>query len=110
MKTYNVKIMDDALDDMFAIKYYINNTLKEPKIADEHIDAFLNGIDSLTYSANAYELLDENMVGKDNIRKINVKNYMIFYSTDEINCIVQVIAVFYGMSNWQTKIKKRILY
>ena len=50
------------------------------------------------------------MVGKDNIRKINVKNYMIFYSTDEINCLVQVIAVFYGMSNWQTKIKKIILY
>ena len=105
MKTYNMKIMDDALEDMITIRDYIKYTLKEPKIADEHIDAFLNGIDTLKDTANIYELLDE----KDNIRKINVKNYMIFYTTDESNCLVQVIAVFYGMSNWQTKIKKRIV-
>ena len=108
MRTYNVKIMDDALEDMIAIKDYIKYTLKEPQIADEHIDAFLNGIDTLKDTADIYELLDENIVGQNNIRKINVKNYMIFYATDESNCLVQVIAVFYGMSNWQTKIKKRI--
>ena len=55
--------------------------------------------------SDIYELLDE----KDNIRKINVKNYMIFYTIDENKCLVQVIAVFYGMSNWQTKIKRRIV-
>ena len=109
MRTYNVKIMDDALEDMIEIKNYIKYTLKEPIIADEHIDAFFNGLDDLKDTADIYELLDENIVGKDNIRKINVKNYMIFYNTDESNSLVQVIAVFYGMSNWQTKIKKRIV-
>lgn len=97
--------MDEALEDMITIKDYIKYTLKEPKIADEHIDAFLNEIDALKDTANIYELLDE----KDNIRKINVKNYMIFYTTDESSNLVQVIAVFYGMSNWRTKIKKRII-
>lgn len=105
MRTYNVKIMDDALEDMITIRDYIKYNLKEPKIADEHIDAFLNGIDTLKDTADIYELLDE----KDNIRKINVKNYMIFYTIDENKCLVQVIAVFYGMSNWQTKIKRRIV-
>ena len=101
--------MDDALEDMFTIRNYIKYTLKEPKIADEHIDAFLDGIDTLKDTANIYELLDESIVGKHNIRKINVKKYMIFYTTDDNNCLVQVIAVFYGMSNWQTKIKKRTI-
>ena len=107
MRTYNVKIMDDALDDMLTIRDYIKYTLKEPRIADEHINAFLEGIDNLKDTANIYELLDESIIGKDKIRKINVKNYMIFYVVDEDNCIVQVIAAFYSMSNWQTKIKKR---
>lgn len=108
MNTYNVKIMDEALEDMSAIRDYIKYTLKEPKIAEEHIDAFIEGIDTLEDTADIYKLLDENIVGKEKIRKINVKNYLIFYTTDESNYLVQVIAVFYGMSNWQTKIKKRI--
>ena len=108
MRTYNVQIMDDALEDMIAIKHYIKYTLKEPKIAEEHIDAFINGIDDLKNTANIYKLLDEDIVGEDNIRGINVKNYIIFYTTDESNCLVQVIAVLYGMSNWQNTIKKRV--
>lgn len=59
MKTYNVKIIDDALEDMIAIRDYIKYTLKEPKIADEHIDAFLNRIDALKDTANIYELQDK---------------------------------------------------
>lgn len=108
MKTYNVQIIDEALNDMSEISNYIRYNLKEPKIADEHIDAFLNEIDNLKNTADIYELLDKDIVGEDNIRKINVKNYMIFYNTDESNLLVQVIAVFYGMSNWQIKINKRI--
>lgn len=109
MKTYNVQIMDEALEDMLSIKHYIKYTLKEPKTSDEHIDAFLNGIDNLKDTASIYEPIDKEIVGKDNIRKINVKNYMIFYTTDEINCLVQIIAIFYGMSNWKAKLKKRIV-
>lgn len=108
MKTYHVQIMDEALDDMVEIKNYIKYTLKEPQIADEHIDAFLAEIDKLKDTASIYEEFDKELVGEENIRKINVKNYLIFYSTDENNFLVNVIAVFYGMSNWQIKIKKRI--
>ena len=108
MKRYNVQIMDDALDDMSEISDYIKYKLKEPKIANEHIEAFLNEIDKLKNNADIYELLDKSIVGEENIRKINVKNYIIFYNIDESNFLVQVIAVFWGMSNWQTKIKKRI--
>lgn len=94
MKTYNVQIMDEALADMFEISNYIRYKLKEPKIADEHINAFLNRIDDLKNTADLYELIDKEIVSEDNIRKINVKNYMIFYNTDENNLLVQVIAVF----------------
>jgi len=107
MAKYNVKVLKDANNDIKEIIKYIKYKLKEPEIAEEHRKAFKNAILKLKEDANIYKIIDVEIPGKTNVRKINVKNFMIFYRIlDSIN-EVQVIAVYYARSNWQVNIKYR---
>ena len=52
-------------------------------------------------------MIDEELTGIKDIRKVNVKNFMIFYRINQNDDLVQVFAVFYAKSNWQNNIKLR---
>lgn len=107
MSKYNVRILDEAKDDMKKIIIYIKNELKEPENANQHRKTFREEISKLKDTANIYNVINNEITGKSNIRKINVKNFMIFYRIIEDIKEVQVIAVYYFGSNWQKNIKYR---
>lgn len=104
---YNIRILDEAKDDMKKIIIYIKTELKEPEIARQHRKAFREEISKLKDSANIYNIIDSEITGKSDIRKINIKNFMIFYRIIEDIKEVQVIAVYYSGSNWQKNVKYR---
>lgn len=107
MNKYNIRILDEAKDDMKKIIIYIKTELKEPEIARQHRKAFRGEISKLKDSANIYNIIDSEIIGKSDIRKINIKNFMIFYRIIEDIKEVQVIAVYYSGSNWQKNVKYR---
>ena len=107
MNKYNVIILDEAKEDIKEIIRYIKVKLKEPKIAKQHIKAFKEEISKLNYTADIYNVIDNEITGKRDIRKINVKIFMIFYGIIEKTKDVQIIAVYYSGSNWQNNIKYR---
>lgn len=107
MNKYNVKILDDAKEDMKKIIIYIKTKLKEPEIARQHRKDFKEKIAKLEETANIYNIIDSEVTGKNDIRKINVKNFTIFYRVIEEIKEVQIIAVYYSGSNWQKNIKGR---
>lgn len=107
MNKYNVKILDEAKEDMMKIIRYIKTKLKEPQIAEQHRKAFKEEISKLKNTADIYSVIDNETTGKSEIRKINVKNYMIFYRIIEQEKEVQIIAVYYSGSNWQRNVKYR---
>ena len=107
MNKYNIKILDEAKDDMKEIIMYIKTKLKEPEIAKQHSKAFKKEISKLKDVANIYNVIDNEITGKSDIRKINVKNFMIFYRIIEEIKEVQIIAVYYSRSNWQKRLKYR---
>ena len=78
MNKYNVKILDEAKDDIKEIIIYINIKLKEPEIAKQHSKAFKEEISKLKDNADIYNVIDNEITGKSDIRKINIKNFMIF--------------------------------
>ncbi len=78
MKNYKIRILDDANEDMKEIISYIKNKLKEPDIAKQHKSAFKEAILELKDSAGIYSPIDEELTGKNNIRKINVKKVYYF--------------------------------
>lgn len=107
MKTYRVQITEDAKEDIKEIVSYIKGELKEPQIAMQHKKAFKDAIMKLKDSANIYNVIDEELIEISDIRKVNVKNFMIFYRINKNEDIVQVFAVFYSKSNWQSNLKLR---
>lgn len=107
MKTYKVQITEDAKEDIKEIVAYIKEKLKEPEIAKQHKKAFKDAIIKLKDSADIYNVIDEELTGIKDIRKVNVKNFMIFYRINQNDDLVQVFAVFYAKSNWQNNIKLR---
>lgn len=107
MKKYNIKILDEAKDDIKKIIMYIKIKLKEPEIAKQHSNAFKEEISKLKDTADIYNVIDNKITGKSDIRKINVKNFMLFYRIIEEIREVQIIAVYYSRSNWQKNIKYR---
>lgn len=107
MNKYNVKILDEAKNDIKEIIIYIKTKLKETEIAKQHRIAFKEEISKLEDMAGMYNVIDNEITGKSNIRKINVKNFMIFYRIIEDIKEVQIIAVYYSRNNWQKNIKYR---
>lgn len=107
MNRYNVKILDEAKDDMKKIIIYIKTKLKEPEIARQHRNAFKEEISKLKDTAEIYNVIDNKTTGRSDIRKINVKNFIIFYRIINEIKEVQIIAVYYSGSNWQKNIKYR---
>ena len=92
---------------MKKIIIYIKTELKRPEIARQHRKAFREEISKIKDIANIYNIIDNEITGKSDIRKINVKNFMIFYRIIKDIKEVQVIAVYYAGSNWQKNVKYR---
>lgn len=52
-------------------------------------------------------ILDERLTDMKNVRKINVKNYVIFYIVDEENSKVSVLRVGHTFMDWEKYLKDR---
>lgn len=50
-------------------------------------------------------ILDEKLSGHINIRKINVRNYIVFYIIDEENLKVLVLRIGHAFMDWEKYLK-----
>jgi len=59
----------------------------------------------LENAAGNMPILDEKLTGHKNIRKINVRNYMIFYIIDEGNSKALVLRIGHAFMDWEKYLK-----
>ena len=52
-------------------------------------------------------ILDENLTGYKNIRKVNVRNYIIFYIIDEEKKTAYVIRIGHAFMDWEKYLKDK---
>lgn len=50
-------------------------------------------------------ILDENLTGHKNIRKINVRNYIVFYIVDEENFEALILRIGHAFMDWEKYLK-----
>ncbi len=105
-KIYKIKLSKNATYDIRELVDYIKNKLKEPNIAEQHREIIKEKILSLKQYPSIYNVMDKEQVGIENLRKINVKNFMIFYQVFENDGIVRIIRVIYGKSNWKKELNE----
>lgn len=81
---------------MHGIVRYISNDLLASEAADSLMNDIKEVILGLTDLPKRYALIEEEPWGSEGVRKITVKNFLIYYWVDEENKRTQVTAIIYN--------------
>ena len=105
MKEYLVEISETAEQDLEKIILYIRQNLAGDIIADKYKILFKQELKNLENVAGSMPVLDEELTGYKNIRKVNVRNYIIFYTVDEEKFKVFVVRIGHAFMDWEKYLK-----
>ena len=106
--TYSVHITTAAERDVANATDYIDQVLKNPKAADELLEAFLQQVNDLAVFPARYPLARDEILAAWGIRFLRIKNYIAFYLIDDAREMIYVIRFLYGQSNWASILKNSI--
>ena len=96
MDEYEVRVTRQALEQMKEIMHYISNDLMVPDASNNLLDKIKAEIMKLSCFPKKHALIDEEPWRTEGMRKIVVKNFLIYYWVDDENSRVQVTAVIYS--------------
>ena len=105
MKEYLVEISETAEQDLENIISYLRHNLAGDIIADKYKILFKQELKNLENVAGSMPILDEELTGHKNIRKVNVRNYIIFYTVDEEKFKVFVVRIGHAFMDWEKYLK-----
>ena len=101
---YKVVLTKDAVKDIDEIYNYIAYTLCAPVAAKKLCSKIRKAILSLEYYPKKYASLNIQINSMSELRRVPVDNYLIVYTIIDSN--VYVLNVFYGASDFMTKLSK----
>lgn len=94
--TYQIKITDQANQDLRGIFEYIAYELQELQTAIGQLDRLEKEINSLNQMPERYRVYDREPWRSRNLHIMPVDNYLVFYIPDNNTQTVTVIRIFYG--------------
>ena len=98
--TYQVRITSRAQEDIDMAADYIGFVLKNPQASDALIEAAEEEIASLSNMPERYALVRDDVLASWGIRCTRIKNYLAFFTVDQVRQTVYVIRFLYGKSSW----------
>lgn len=108
-KNYQLIVLPGAQQDMREIVLYIANQLKSPYAALRLKNEFKKAISSLSELPERFQIIKEKPWNNKGVRKLQVKNYFIYYVIIETEKAVKIIAVIYVRRNQESIIKDKIV-
>ena len=103
---YEVKITKQAQERLEEIFGYISYELSASDASNTLLDKIENSIMKLSSFPERFQLVEEEHWRTEGIRKMVVKNFLVYYWVDRINKKVQVTAVIYERRNQIEQLKK----
>ncbi len=103
MNKYIVEVSKTAKKDLDNIILYIRNSLFDDIIADKYKILFKQELLNIQNTAGSMPNLDKNLTGHEDIRKVNVKNYIIFYTINKNK--VSVLRIGHAFMDWEKFLK-----
>lgn len=103
---YEVKITRQAQEQMAEIVDYITFELFAPDAANNLLDKMENSIMALTEFPERNQLIDEEPWRTEGIRKIVVKNFLVYYWINNAEKKVYVTAVIYSKRDQVEQLNK----
>jgi plasmid stabilization system protein ParE len=98
---YSVHITDIAEDDILATVKYIADVLKAPIAANNLLDEIEKYENILEETPNMYSFVPDEYFATKGLKYVMVGNYMMFYTINENEKIVNVIRFLYGHRDWK---------
>lgn len=105
MEEYSVNLTEYAVEQMEEVVEYISKTLKEPEIAKKWSFKIQNAVSSLNIIPARFPLVDREPWHSEDIHKMTVGNFIVYYWIDEENFAVWVTAIVYGRRNQLSALK-----
>ena len=105
MKKYVVEVSKTAEQDLENIISYLRYDLAGDIIADKYKMLFKQKVSDLENLAGSMPILDESLTGHKNIRKLNVRNYILFYVIDEEKSKAIVVRIGHAFMDWEKYLK-----
>ena len=105
MKKYDVEVSETAKKDLEDIISYLRYDLAGDIIADKYKILFKQELKKIEDIADSMPILDEKLTGHKNIRKVNVRNYIIFYIINEENNKAFIVRIGHAFMNWEKYLK-----
>ena len=100
MKKYKVLMTQPAANDLKSIAAYIANELKEPPAARKLVGKIRECVLSLSEMPSRRSLVADENLAMQEIQKIMVDNYIIFYTISEKDSTVTVLRILYSRRDW----------
>ena len=96
---YEVKLTAQAVGQIEETVQYISRILLKPETARKWADTLQHEIEKLDSMPLRYPLTEEEPWRTKGIRKMLVKNFLVYYLVDEEKKVVWITAVIYGRRN-----------
>lgn len=96
MANYRVDISEPAESDLRDIVRYIGSQLSAPVSALRMMELMEEAITGLSDMPQRCPLVADDRLSQMGYRKLIIKNYVVFFSIDEKNKVVDIERILYG--------------
>ncbi|MBR4459624.1 MAG: type II toxin-antitoxin system RelE/ParE family toxin [Clostridia bacterium] len=86
--TYHVVLAGQAKRDIRGIYDYISTRFGYPETARNQCQRILDGMETLAYLPEKYDLVSFEPARSRGVRRLNVDNYAVFYMIDEDTVVI----------------------
>jgi mRNA-degrading endonuclease RelE of RelBE toxin-antitoxin system len=97
------QIIDGDIDSSYN---YIKDNLEAPMAAENLMEELYKKLNDVKENPYSRPLVHDELLASLGIRSIKVKNYLLFYSVEEENHIINVITFMYNKRDWANIIKE----
>ena len=98
---YFVNISDIAEEDILSTVRYISEELKASKAANDLLDEIEKHEQILGKTPHIYPRVPDEYLAEKGLRFVVIKNYLMFFTINEEDKIVDVIRFLYGRRDWK---------
>ena len=102
---YSLNITDIAEEDILSTVKYIADVLKNSIAANNLLDEIEKYEEILENTPNIYPFVSDDYLAKKGLRYVMIKNFLMFYTVDEVGKIVNVIRFIYGRRDWKNLLR-----
>ncbi len=100
MAKYRVDVSEPAENDLSDIIRYITSQLSVPMSALRLMELFEEAMEGLADMPHRYPFIADERLTQMGYRKLPVKSYIVFFSIDEKNKVIDIERILYGRRDW----------